>query len=54
MDITVHTVRNLSIYGSDILHKMQRDLVNVFRDIVQVFTLSLRAAELGLQQFKIK
>jgi hypothetical protein len=41
MDVTVHTVRNFSMYDRDLLYEMQKKLIIVSMDIVQVFSLKL-------------
>jgi len=42
------------LYDWDLLYEMQKKLIIVSVDIVQVFSLTLRAAELCLQQFNIQ
>ena len=39
---TTHNARHFSMYGAVVLYEMQRKLVTVFRDTVQVFTLTYR------------
>jgi hypothetical protein len=54
MDVTVHTVRNFSMCDRDAPYEMQRKLIIVLIDTVQVFSFTLRAAELCPQQFNIQ